>query len=141
MQWKSSSSGTRILLGSQSRNQTQVPPDPAMDQLCDSEQGLTLSGPPWPHRDCLLRILSTQSKHMWPPHTEGSAGLRCCRGNSPGGRGWEPGASVIGQSREGSGTLAHYSEHTWNCISFWSKAAGSQPCPGRGSNVPVTPTL
>lgn len=105
MQWKSSSSGTRILLGSQSRNQTQVPPDPAMDQLCDSEQGLTLSGPPWPHRDCLLRILSTQSKHMWPPHTEGSAGLRCCRGSSPGGRDWGPGASVIGQSREGSGTL------------------------------------
>lgn len=78
MQWKSSSSGTRILLGSQSRTQTQAPPAPAMDQLCDSEQGLTLSGPPWPHGDCLLRTLSPQSKHTQPQHIEGSTGLRCC---------------------------------------------------------------
>lgn len=78
---------------------------PPVDQLCDSEQGLPLSGPLWRHGDCLLRILSTQSKHMWPQHIEGSPGLRCCRGSSPGGRGWGPGASVIGQAREGSGTL------------------------------------
>lgn len=125
MPWRASSPGTLMWAS----------PAPAMDQLCDTEGGHTFSGPPWPHGDCLQRILPVQLKKRWSGLRilrVPSGGLMCSRSHSPGGWGWGPQRLWELASPGRDQVLCRSSEHTWNCSSFWSEAIGSQSSLGRG---------